>query len=87
MSYGIYLKDPVTGKITDVPGHLMWDRTYQADYHLESGIFTPLLNTGACLNITYNYGHYYFEIEFEVSEGNTSDYWLKKVANAIKPLY
>lgn len=27
------------------------------------------------------------EIEFEVSEGDTSDYWLDTAANAMKPLY
>lgn len=161
MSYDIYLKDPVTEETAEVPGHLMRGGTYMADYHPESGTFTPALNTGANLNITYNYGHYYYEvykedgiraiygksgldsipilegmiahlekkykkkgewittkrnktiyydengneidgmiafiekitpvrkedIEFEVSEGDTSDYWLDTVANAIRPLY
>ena len=161
MSYDIYLKDPVTGKTAEAPRHLMWGGIYQADYHPESGTFTPALNTEADLNITYNYGHYYYEIykedgiraiygvsgfdsivilekmidflnkkykkngewirtkrkktiyydengneiegivalinkitlvkeeevEFEVSEGDTSDYWLDTAANAIKPLY
>ena len=161
MSYDIYLKDPVTEKTAEVPGHLMHGGTYQADYHPESGTFTPALNTEAELNITYNYGHYYYEIyeeagirviygvsgfdsilmlekmitflidkykkngewirtkrtktiyydkngkeiegivaltnkikqvreevvEFEVSEGDTSDYWMDTAANAIKPLY
>ena len=27
------------------------------------------------------------EVEFEVSEGDTSDYWMDTAANAIKPLY
>lgn len=27
------------------------------------------------------------DIEFEVSEGDTSDYWLDTAANAIRPLY
>jgi len=35
--------------------------TYLADYHPETGTFTPALNTNAELNITYNYGHYYHE--------------------------
>ena len=150
MSYDIYLKDPVTGKTAEVPGHLM-----------RGGTFTPALNTEAHLNVTYNYGRYYSElykeegirtifgmfgadsisvlekmisfldkkykkkgkwittkrsktvyydkagkeidiidalmhkitperkeeIEFEVSEGDTSDYWLGTAANAMKPLY
>ncbi len=161
MSYDIYLKDPVTGETAEVPGHLMHGGTYRADYHPESGTFTPALNTEASLNITYYYGHYYYEIygedgiraiygvsgfdsilmlekmiaslndkykkkgewirtkrnktiyydkngneiegiiavmnktmpvrkeeiEFEVSEGDTSDYWMDTAANAIKPLY
>ena len=62
MSYDIYLKDPVTGKTAEVPDHLMCGGTYKADYHLESGTFTPALNTEADLNIKYNYGHYYHEI-------------------------
>ena len=27
------------------------------------------------------------EVEFEVSEGDTADYWLATAANALKPLY
>ena len=59
MSYDIYLKEPVSDEVAKVPGHLMIDGTYKADYHPESGIFTPALNTEAHLNITYNYGRYY----------------------------
>ena len=33
-----------------------------ADYHPETGTFTPALNTEAHLNITYNYGCYYYEV-------------------------
>lgn len=161
MSYDIHLKEPVTGNIAEVPGHLMTGGTYKADYHPEIGIFTPALNTEAKLNITYNYSHYYYEtyekegirtiygmsgiesipilekmlfkieerykkdddwivtkrtktiyygkndieidicdivfndveyvrkreVEFEVSEGDTTDYWLDTAANAMKPLY
>lgn len=138
MSYVIYLKDPVTEETAEVPGHLMRGGTYMADYHSESGTFTSALNTEAHLNITYNYGHYYYEvykeegiraiygksglgsipmlermiiylkekykingewittkrnrtikedIEYEVNEGDTCDYWLDTAANAIKPLY
>ena len=27
------------------------------------------------------------EVEYEVSEGDTSDYWMDTAANAIRPLY
>ena len=62
MSYDIYLKEPVTGQVAKVPGHLMIGGTYKEDYHPETGTFTPALNTEAHLNITYNYGRYYSEI-------------------------
>lgn len=161
MSYDIHLADPVTGEVVEVPGHLMYGGNYKADYHQETGTFTPALNTEANLNITYNYAPYYYEIyeekgirtiygmtglesisvlekmicfiekkykkkgewivtkrteniyydekgneieniwsmlhkletvqkeevEIEVSEGDTSDYWLATAANAIRPLH
>ena len=160
MSYDIYLREPVTGEVANVPGHLMIGGTYKADYHPETGTFTPALNTDAHLNVTYNYGCYYREIyengireiygmqsvdsisvlenmisvisnkykendtwlstkrtkiiyydeegnelenilvflkqkvsakeeiiEYEVNEGDTSDYWLATAANAIRPLH
>ena len=62
MSYDIYLKDPVTNEVAEVPGHLMIGGTYKADYHPETGTFTPALNTEAHLNISYNYGPYYREV-------------------------
>lgn len=160
MSYDIYLKEPVTGEVASVPGHLMIGGTYKADYHPETGTFTPALNTEAHLNVTYNYGRYYKEVyekgirqiyglsgvdsisilenmiaaitdkykkddvwtstkrtkvicydeegnelenmlvllkqqtpakeeivEYEVNEGDTSDYWMATAANAIRPLH
>lgn len=161
MSYDIYLKDSTTKETAEVPGHLMIGGTYKADYHPETGTFTPALNTDAHLNVTYNYGRYYYEvykekgirtiygmfglesimvlekmisfleeeykvkgewictkrkktiyydrdgkeikdivaviqmdtpcrteeIEVEVYEGDTSDYWQATAVNAIKPLY
>ena len=65
MSYDIRLKDPVTEETAEVPGHLMIGGTYKADYHPETGRFTPALNTEAWLNITYNYGCYYYEFHKE----------------------
>ena len=62
MSYDIYLKEPVTGEVASVPGHLMIGGTYKADYHPKTGTFTPALNTEAHLNVTYNYGGYYKEV-------------------------
>lgn len=63
MGYAIYLEDPVTRETATVPGHLMIGSTYKADYHPETGTFTPALNTEASLRITYNYGPYYREAE------------------------
>lgn len=62
MSYDIYLKDPLSKDTAEVPAHLMIGGTYRADYHPETGTFTPALNTEAHLNITYNYGCYYYEV-------------------------
>ena len=62
MSYDIYLKDPLTKDTAEVPAHLMIGGTYKADYHPETNTFTPALNTEAHLNITYNYGSYYYEV-------------------------
>lgn len=160
MSYDIYLKEPITGEVASVPGHLMLGGTYKADYHPETGTFTPAFNTEAHLNVIYNYGQYYRDvyekgirqiygmsgvdsipvleymisaitnkykksdewintkrtkvicydekgnelenilvileqqvsakeeiIEYEVNEGDTSDYWLATAANVIKPLH
>lgn len=62
MSYDIHLKEPVTGEVASVPGHLMIGGTYKADYHPETETFTPALNTEANLNVTYNYGRYYKDV-------------------------
>lgn len=62
MSYDIYLREPVTGEVANVPGHLMIGGTYKADYHPETGTFVPALNADAHLNVTYNYGCYYREV-------------------------
>lgn len=49
MSYDIYLKEPVTGEVANVPGYLMIGGTYKADYHQETGTFTPALNKEATI--------------------------------------
>lgn len=76
MSYDIYLKDPVTGETAEVPGHLMIGGTYKADYHPETGAFTPALNTEAHLNITYNYSEYYHLSDETKEEGIRTIYGL-----------
>ena len=160
MSYDIYLREQATKEVAQVPGHLMTGGTFKADYHPDTGTFTPAINTDAHLNVTYNYGVYYRqveeggirfiygktgldsieglenmihcllnkykvddewiitkrtkkiyydkndkeidfndlivgraeckreeEIEYEISEGDTDNYWEATAANAIKPLY
>ncbi len=47
MGYDIYLRDPVTGKTVEVPGHLMGGGIYVANYHPERGLFTA---ASACQN-------------------------------------
>ena len=39
--------------------------TYKADYHPETGQFTPTLNKKAWFKIAYNYGCYYYEFHNE----------------------
>ena len=62
MSYDIYLKEPSSGETIMLPmKHLMTGGTYKADYDEMTGEFSPLAICDAWLNITYNYGHYYYE--------------------------
>ena len=62
MSYDIRLKDPVTDETLDLPlKHVMTGGTYQADYDEQTRTFSPKPISEAWLNITYNYGHYYYE--------------------------
>ena len=62
MSYDIYLKEPTTGEMASVPGHLMRGGTYKVEYDPETNRFVQALNTDAHINITYNYGSYYREV-------------------------
>ena len=94
MSYDISLRDPVTNEVAEVPGHLMIGGTYLADYHHETGTFTPALNTNAELNITYNYSHYYYETYKDLGiraiygiTGLDSIPMLEKIAENIKEKY
>ncbi|MBQ6392180.1 MAG: hypothetical protein IJH60_01570 [Eubacterium sp.] len=62
MSYDIRLMDPVTEETIELPvKHVMTGGTYQADYDERTGTFSPKPISEAWLNITYNYGHYYYE--------------------------
>ena len=62
MSYDIWLKDRVTGERIQLPvKHLMTGGTYRADYDERTGTFSPAAISDAWLNITYNYGRYYYE--------------------------
>ena len=61
MGYSIHLVDPVTKETLKFPhGHVMCGSTYKADYHSETGTFTPALNDEAELSVTYNYSSYYY---------------------------
>lgn len=62
MSYDIYLKDRVLGETIMLPiKHVMTGGTYQADYNPETKTFSSAAIRDAWLNITYNYGRYYYE--------------------------
>ena len=62
MSYDIYLKERVSGETIQLPiKHIMTGGTYKADFDPKTNTFSPMPNSEAWLNITYNYGHYYYE--------------------------
>ena len=58
MSYDLYLRDPVTREVLEVPGHMMFGGNIPCDY--VNGNFVPKPTTDAYLNITYNYSRYYY---------------------------
>lgn len=59
MSYDLYLRDPVTKKELQVPAHMMYGGNIRCD--VVGGQLVPTTTTEAYLNITYNYGRYYYE--------------------------
>ena len=62
MSYDIYLKERVSDEVIQLPvRHVMTGGTYQAEYDPVTNTFNPAAINEASLNITYNYGHYYYE--------------------------
>lgn len=62
MSYDIFLADRVTGKVVDLPfAHVMTGGRFKAKYDPITGIFTPMPTREAWLNVTWNYGPYYYE--------------------------
>lgn len=62
MSYDIHLVDPVSKETLQLPcEHAMIGGTYAADYDPKTGRFTPKPISEAHINITYNYGKYYYE--------------------------
>ena len=64
MSYDIRLKDPVSDETVFLPfDHVMIGGTYAANYNEQTRRFSPRPMKEAWLNITYNYGKYYYEAE------------------------
>ena len=62
MSYDIHLVERVSGETIKLPiKHMMTGGTYQADYDPVTRTFSPATINEAWLNITYNYGRYYYE--------------------------
>ena len=67
MSYDIYLRDPATMEVLELPvKHLMHGGTFQAEIDENTGLLTPAAISDAWLNVTYNYARYYYE----ASEGD-----------------
>ena len=68
MSYDIRLKDHVTDETLDLPvKHVMTGGTYQADYDEQTRTFSPKPISEAWLNVTYNYGRYYYDARLGTS--------------------
>ena len=62
MSYDIELRDRVSKEVIQLPfAHVMTGGTYAADYDPMTGQFTAKPIRDAHLNVTYNYGSYYYE--------------------------
>lgn len=62
MSWDFELREQGSKKVCELPfKHVMIGGTYAADYDPETGIFTPKPISEATLNVTYNYGRYYYE--------------------------
>ncbi len=62
MSYDISLNEWISGETIMLPiKHTMIGGTYRADYDEKTKTFIAAAIRDACLNITYNYGHYYYE--------------------------
>lgn len=63
MSYDIYLRDQVTKETIQLPTkHVMVGGTFAATYDKVTNTWTPVPISDAHLNITWNYGKYYFEV-------------------------
>ena len=76
MSYDIYLKEPVNGMngVNSIP----------VLEHMISEITNKYKKSNGWINTKRTAEEI---IEYEVNEGDTSDYWLGTAANAIRPLY
>ena len=59
MSYDLYLRDPATREELQVPAHMMFGGNVPCS--IQNGQLVPKATTEAYLNITYNYGRYYYE--------------------------
>ena len=52
MSYDISLHDPVSGQILEL----------DSPHHMKGGTYCVGVTKTATLNVTYNYGHYYYRV-------------------------
>ena len=62
VSYDIYLTERASGETIMLPiKHMMTGGTYRADYDEITKTFSPARISEAWLNVTYNYGGYYYD--------------------------
>ena len=91
MSYDIELRDRVSGQTIQLPVlHTMHGGMFPADYDPATGTFTPKPISDAHLNITYNYGHYYYEVtdgDPRFAHDEVSAYYANGTTGPIKTEY
>lgn len=71
MSYDLYLRSPVNGKVLEVPPHMMFGGNIPMQKEGDEWAVAP--SSEAYLNVTYNYAPYYYDA-FPSEEDNPAKY-------------
>lgn len=90
MSYDLYLRDPVTRQLLEVPAHMMYGGIIRCEEI--GGKLVPTTTTEAYLNITYNYSSYYhgafpgLEDDLDQHERDRLKYGITEIQGGIRSL-